>query len=318
MLELFNAVRNGNSAKVKLATAVLPTHRLQFDQSIQITGQLNWNIALSGIVFNREPYWLFYLMSTNGIFSVTRYYMGEHRLIRTSSNSIGYSWYVDMHWSLVHNSSFHTTDNIRSRIITGHRIRIVYDKYALEADNVVIATSGLITAQLLNNMDTSSQTQFTGGWWRWVIIKSDGTVQTHVQEVGSTTKISESIQTGITSSWFAETRHWTLAVSLSTGVLSGSLAQLKEAIRAGSTVRCVITYPSGEILAVTADNVEISSTGQVAAVVFRYINFEATPYWRILLISTHGTVTEFKWRVGEHVYLGTSVSQAKIDWFVDL
>ncbi|XP_033743577.1 uncharacterized protein LOC117329653 [Pecten maximus] len=332
---IISSVKRGKSIKIWLNINMLPSvtslQRLEVDDC-DVVGQNIFRVGvnLNPLKFMTPLYWWNALVSTLGSVLKSRWYIGEHIHKSNSVSSYDLAWYVDVCWSLAFVHSATGTEisgnigNLKAHILIGRRVRVLFDSYTMEADNIFISNNNIITAQFLSQMDTQQPMVFSDGHWKWVRISTDGSFLTDIYEMGSSTKISNSAMSS-GASWFVQRREWIqMLVTSSNGtVVQGTKTALVEAIRQGSSLRCVIHFETNDTLVFTADNIEISNDGNVAAQLFRYIQFSDdkfgtfVPYWRIMLMCTTGKLQESRWTVGEHVKRGENVYDVGTHWFVD-
>ncbi|OWF38053.1 hypothetical protein KP79_PYT12806 [Mizuhopecten yessoensis] len=335
---LLSAVKKGKSIKLWFNSGLPSTaslQRLEIDtqaNDCNVIGQAVFRIgvSMSSTTFALPLYWWHAMFSTLGTAKITRWYIGENLKKADSVSAYDLAWYVDVCWSFAFMHSDNgiqisgSVESLEAHILVGRRVRVLFDSYTMEADNVLISNTRLITAQFLSQMDTSTSMTFSAGYWKWVRISTDGSFFTDIYQMGSSTKVSSSV-TSITASWFVERRGWNriLVTSPNGTVMEGSKTDLVLEIRHGSRLRCAVVFDINDTLVFTADNIEIHSDGNVAAQMFRYLQFDdgtlgsSVPYWRIMLVCTTGKLQESRWTVGEHVKRGEVLHDVTTYWFVD-
>ncbi|OWF46081.1 hypothetical protein KP79_PYT03746 [Mizuhopecten yessoensis] len=308
--------------------------RLEVDHgSCGVVGQTPWKIGrlASTGKYSSPYYWFITLFDSMSTRVVTRWYVGKHSPKSGSSQSLHTYWNVESCWDLVFLHSANgehligSKKNLIELILQGRRVRLVFGPYSMEADNVVIDDDN-VTAQLLSQIDTPTARTFTTGdaVWKWVRLSSDGTYAVDLYDIGSS-NMNARITSTIQAAWVVESRVWRRVLSTDSigDEIIGSKLDLKQAVSAGSRLRCVVLLQLTSTVVVTADNIQINVDGNIAAQVFRLISFDANgtsnfiPFWRILIITTNGEMKETRWTVGEHVQRGDVVSRVRIKWFVD-
>ncbi|OWF34499.1 hypothetical protein KP79_PYT03434 [Mizuhopecten yessoensis] len=288
--------------------------RLEVDHgSCGVVGQTPWKIGrlASTGKYSSPYYWFITLFDSMSTRVVTRWYVGKHSPKSGSSQSPHTYWNVESCWDLVFMHSANGEHLIGSKktlielILQGRRVRLVFGPYSMEADNVVIDDDN-VTAQLLSQIDTPTARTFTTGdaVWKWVRLSSDGTYAVDLYDIGSS-RITSTIQ----AACVVESRVWRMVLSTDSigDEIIGTKLDLKQAVSAGSRLRCVVLLQLTSTVVVTADNIQINVNGTS--------NF--IPFWRILIITTNGEMKETRWTVGEHVHRGDVVSRVRIKWFVD-
>ncbi|XP_060085088.1 uncharacterized protein LOC132564452, partial [Ylistrum balloti] len=246
------------------------------------------------------------------------------------SDTSGNNWFVDYCWthSFTHDVNGGTTLGSKQELINmirlGRRVRIVFDGYAMEADNIVIQ-DGLVTVQLLSQVVSKTQTQQNVGnvIIKFVRISTKGDMLTDMYYLGTSLRV-ESKESNMATSWFIDTRTWSLVLGTDSSgtAIHGSKLDLTEAVRSGSRLRCIVKQSPTESLIITADNIQVNTDGNIAAQFFRLVKFDDNdnsfiPFWRILILTTNGEMKETRWTIGKHEHRGSHVDYVAIDWFVD-
>ncbi|OWF44947.1 hypothetical protein KP79_PYT18118 [Mizuhopecten yessoensis] len=341
--DLIYAVEEGMSVRVltnpgRIKQFIFSAHRVEvLRDKCGIASQTVWRVASkTGLYdfsqwFTTTFYWFVTLKSSSGTKEVSRPHIGSATSDRQSfSDTTDNYWFIDYCWDHVfsQNSSGVATLGSKQELLNmmfkGRRVRIVFDGYAMGADNIVIQND-IITAQLLGQVVSKTETlQLPGNVIsKLVRISTNGEIFTDLYQLGTSLKMGSNRST-IAASWFVDTRLWRLVLGTDLNGLAivGSKLDLRKAIHAGSRLRCVVKKSPTESLFITADNIEENTDGNMAAQFFRLVEFDDNdisflPFWRILILTTNGEMKETRWTVGEHENRGDIVSKVAIDWFVD-
>ncbi|XP_069129245.1 uncharacterized protein [Argopecten irradians] len=330
---LLTSLQRGKSIRTSLGIvkAFSSHERLERD-NCNVVGQTVFRLGLepSSLDIVIPGYWRSVLYSTTGPAEMTRWNIGEHVYQYDSPIYLDLKWFVDVCWglALIHSDSGKALsgsfESLKAHILNGRRIRIQFYQFIMEADNIVISDNGhIITAQFLSQMDTTEPMVFAAGHWKWIRLSTDGSIRTDIYEMGSSIFIRNSVAS-TAASWFVQRRQWVTAlVTSSTGsVINGSKTDLANAIRNGSSLRCVVHFDNNDILAFTADHIEVKD-GEVAAQLIRYIQFEDgsipgfMPSWKLTVVCTNGKFKQSRWVVGEHTTYGEKQFNVNTTWLVD-
>ncbi|XP_060078516.1 uncharacterized protein LOC132558014 [Ylistrum balloti] len=336
---LVSAVKRGKRIKLFVDSqlpCITSLQRLEINAQMGDCNIIAQNIFRIGVKMYSNAlsiplYWWNALFSTLGEVKISRWYIGSHVHKSDTGTAYDMAWYVDECWGFAFMYSNDgsvlsgSIEILKANILAGRRVRVLFDSYSIEADNILLSNNTqVVTGQFLNQLDTSSPMVFSAGQWKWVRLSTDGSVMTDIYELGSSAKISNSAMLS-SASWFVERRKWreVLVTSPNGTALVGSKSALVQAVRQGSTLRCVVVFSNDDTLVFTADNIEIHTDGNVAAQLFKYIEFGDVndgmfiPYWRIMLVCTTGKVQESRWTVGEHEKRGEVLHNSVTSWFVD-
>ncbi|XP_033753113.1 uncharacterized protein LOC117336610 [Pecten maximus] len=307
------------------------------DDSCGIASQTVWRVgSLLGLSdfsqwYTSPFYWFVVLKSSFGSKEVSRPSIGAGTILTQSfANTCDNNWFADYCWthSFSHGKNGDETLGSKQELLDminqGRRVRIVFDSYAMNADNIAI-NNGIVTAQLLSQVVSSTETQQNVGnvISKLVRISTNGDIFTDLYHRGTSLKAGYDKST-TAAQWFVDTRQWRLVLGTGTSgsAIEGSKLDLAKAVRAGSRLRCIVKLSATERLIVTADNIEVSTDGNVAAQVFRLMEFDDNdtnfiPFWRILILTTNGEMKETRWTIGEHQHRGDNVANHPMDWYVD-
>ncbi|XP_069129244.1 uncharacterized protein [Argopecten irradians] len=330
LINLRTSLQRGKSIKTSISSRTVSSYERLERDNCNVVGQTVFRLGLVPVSLDIAipAHWLPTLYSTTGSFKVMRWNIGEHVHKFDTSIPSYHKWFVDVCWGLaLKNSDSGATlsgsfGSLKAHILNGRRIRVQFDQFTMEADNIVISGSKT-TAQLLSQLDTTEPMVFAAGHWKWVRLSTDGSILTDIYEMGSAAYIRNSIAS-TAASWFVQRRQWATAlVTSSTGtVINGSKTDLANAIRNGSSLRCVVHFDNNDILAFTADHIEVKD-GDVAAQLIRYIQFEDQsipgfmPCWKLTVVCTNGKYKQSRWVVGEHTTYGEKQFNVKTTWLVD-
>lgn len=301
-----------------------------------IAGQYLWIVSEkyngSHIDFKSDAYWWFKMLSTDGTRDTSRWSIGSHQDRGHTNDKVALKWMADTCWTLAYqhdkngNNIKGSLDYLKSAILNGHRVKLIRNRYSIEADNVQIK-NGNVSAQLLGHVSKASIQKFQdNAYWYWQHVSTTGDVNTVRYNVGSTTNRGNDDSTSEVS-WYIDSRPWNhvLSTSSSGATTFGSKTKLINAIKAGSMLRFVIQL-EGQNLVLQADNVALNNAGtEIGAQTIRTVSytndnvrkFQSNPYWSFSIVTTEGDVKLSKWTVGDHVMRGTNTQKAAIDWFIN-
>ncbi|XP_069105841.1 uncharacterized protein [Argopecten irradians] len=339
MTDLYNAAEKG--ADIRMVgnphgslNSLLSADRVEFvSTGCGIASQTFWKVtSSSGPEWaTRTFYWYMTLTSSFGSREVSRPHIGAGTANwQTFSSTAEIDWFVDYCWilSFSHENNGDATVGSKQELIDmirhGRKVRIMFDGYVMDADNVVIDNDN-ITVQLLSQAVSETETKQKVGpvISKLVRISTSGRMYTDLYQRGTSQKMGGNKYT-TSASWFVDTRKWRLVLTTdsSGSAIEGLKSDLLDAVRAGSRLRCIVKLSPTEILSVTVDNIQVNTDGNIAAQFFRLMQFDDNdpsfiPFWRILILTTNGEMKETRWTLGEHEHRGDSVSYVDIEWFVD-
>ncbi|XP_069107189.1 uncharacterized protein [Argopecten irradians] len=342
MTDLFNAVEKG--ADIRMVQSphgssifIFSADRVEFVMSgCGIASQTFWRVtsqvgSSDSWAWGHPFYWVMMLFSSFGSKEVSRPHLGADTASKqTFSSSADIDWFADYCWilSFSHGNNGDAFVGSKQELIDmikqGRKVRIMFDGYVMDADNIIINNDS-ITAQLLSQAVSESETKQKVGpvISKLVRISTSGEIYTDLYQRGTSQKMGDTKST-TASSWFVDTRkRRLLLITDSIGSpIEGSKSDLLDAVRAGSRLRCIVKLSPTEILSVTVDNIQVNTDGNIAAQFFRLMEFDDNdpsfiPFWRILILTTNGKMKETRWTHGEHEHRGDSVSYVDIEWFVD-
>ncbi|XP_069105827.1 uncharacterized protein [Argopecten irradians] len=343
MTDLFNAAEKGADIRMvenphESSNFIFSADRVEFiSTGCGIASQSFWRVtSKSGrsdfSEWDTQPfYWYMTLSSSFGSREVSRPHIGADTAhSQRFSVSAEINWFVDYCWilSFSHGNNGDAFVGSKQELIDmirhGRKVRIMFDGYVMDADNIIINNDS-ITAQLLSQAVSESETIQKEGAVisKLVRISTSGEIYTDLYQRGTSQNIGQG-QSNTAASWFVDTRNWGLVLTTdsSGSAIEGTKSYLLDAVRAGSRLRCIVKLSPTEILSVTVDNIQVNTDGNIAAQFFRLMEFDDNdpsfiPFWRILILTTNGEMKETRWTLGEHEHRGDSVSYVDIEWFVD-
>ncbi|XP_069105654.1 uncharacterized protein [Argopecten irradians] len=341
--DLYKAAADGAGIKMLenrsgISNYLYPAERVEFINSIcGIASQIYWRVgSVIGLTdfsewYTNPFYWFVALKSSSGSKEVSRPFIGSGLSgIQTFSSTCDNDWFADYCWilSFSHGNNGEAIVGSKQDLINmikqGRKVRIMFDGYVMDADNIII-NNGNIIAQLLSQSISQTETNQRVGAVisKLVRISTSGEMYTDLYQRGTSQKMGDTKST-TASSWFVDTRkRRLLLITDSIGsAIEGSKSDLLDAVRAGSRLQCIVKLSPTEILSVTVDNIQVNTDGNIAAQFFRLMEFDDNdprfiPFWRILILTTNGEMKETRWTHGEHEHRGDSVSYVDIEWFVD-
>ncbi|KAK3787456.1 hypothetical protein RRG08_025722 [Elysia crispata] len=111
-----------------------------------------------GITFRSQPYSWLSSWDTSGRRDSSRWTLGNVRAVGHTNDYVALQWYADPCWTVVFK---HDKDGIRQSgsldmlkayVRMGHRVRVHFDGFTLEANSVVISPDGSVMAQTSSEM----------------------------------------------------------------------------------------------------------------------------------------------------------------------
>ncbi|CAC5361159.1 unnamed protein product [Mytilus coruscus] len=298
-----------------------------------VDAKRSYSVEFTNLHYNKKTSFV-----SDGSRDISRWSIGEHKDRGHTTDKLPMIWLADTCWSLAYEHNEHgqsidgSVDYLRSAILSGKRVRLLYHSgYLIEADELIIR-NGHVTAQVLGHVSNSGKTFHSDAYWYWENVATTGDVETIRYDIGShTSRGKTNYRQRI--KWFIDTRPWkhVFSNSASGQTIHGSKITLIRDIKAGKMVRFTVKYASypqsHHVSVLNADNININNDEKdVGAQHIRSINyskdgpfnvsFTSNPYWNFLIASTAGKIDESKWTVGIHETQGHETSKAEIDWFV--
>ncbi len=286
------------------------------------------------LLFQNNAYWWFTMVSTKGTRDMSRWSVVDHVDRGHTNDRVGMEWFEDDCWKRVYSHDANgksvsgSLNSLVAAIQSGSRVRFQFPDskyYTAEADNLSIR-NGHVTAQALKHVSKATLEKFQdNAYWYWLMVSTTGTVRATRYNVGRHTHRGDSTSK-YRVDWFVDRRPWKLAVNVNKdgSVISGSKADLIEAVRKGASVRCV----NGDgLYAYPADNLAIQNKDVAAQTIFS-VSMQYAPgqyemmiqpnaYWWFTIVDTTGRRDMSRWTVGDHVSRGRSNDKVGVKWFVN-
>ncbi|XP_005107615.1 uncharacterized protein LOC101849878 [Aplysia californica] len=195
------------------------------------------------ITFRSKPYHWLSSWDTSGRRDSSRFTTGDLQGLKHTNDFVALQWYADLCWTIVYvhdengNRLEGSLDMLKMYIRMGHRVRVHFDGYTLEANSVLISDDDVIVAQ------TSAEMARRGGTGNDRTFFNTKTRQVYrlVHTTGLIRSLLYFIQTGKLSAketerwgvaWSVDTRPWNPLVSFnsSNDVTFGDRANLAYAM----------------------------------------------------------------------------------------
>ncbi|XP_041376645.1 uncharacterized protein LOC121389095 [Gigantopelta aegis] len=272
-------------AKIRGGSAIvsLPTVFVSED-SKQVAGggfdRLAKTITSTYASFSLKPFWFLYRYTSSGSKHVLRWHVGEGSYKSNKTNHVSNTWCTDDCWIKiftvdqlgkgVHGS---TTQLARS-LLSGHRLRVYVVGVAANTKTIYIHNE-TITACLQDMMEPIGVDNLDqSGTAERVMTSSSGQIQIRAYTF-ETDMIKNDAQVQKNIDWFVDTREWiqVLSVAGDGQTMSGSVADLREKVLMGASVRIVVEFTDGVCQIVDADHLEVSA-GHVAAEIIYHANIQ--------------------------------------------
>ncbi|KAK7469638.1 hypothetical protein BaRGS_00036367 [Batillaria attramentaria] len=306
-------------------------------QSLMHIGQRFADVALD---FKLPPYYWFSSWTTDGRRDNSRWFVGTTQARGHNNDYVALDWYPDKCWRMVYENDQYgdalsgSLDELILMISLGHRVRVYYDGFNLEA-NLIRVADGVVIAQSQEEISRRGGNNYdkyffnTESMWKWTTVHTTGTVRV-VQVSVRQGKVMQKQSTSTTVRWMVDTRPWKRVLSTNSlgGVTHGGMGKLYQAVAAGASIRFNLQQDvSAGFLFTNADNVRIDAvTDIVYAQCLRHISDKKTangeyevqnvPFHWFLMISSEGVMTMSAWKIQQRVQLYDSVApEANITWF---
>ncbi|WAR14389.1 hypothetical protein MAR_004494 [Mya arenaria] len=299
-----------------------------------ICGQALFHISkASWKTFQGNAYWWFLNVCTTGRFQMMRYYVGNH--VSAGANFLTWQikWFVrDSGPSVYKHTSGGTTLNghlndVITDVRHGADVRGVLESlgYTAKMDNVQISDTGnLVVGQAVWHVSQSlapPNIEFQGNdYWWFSNFASDGGHYMSRWRIGEHTSVgatNENRQITYTDTC------WQLAYQHDSAgnELQGSLDILRSAAERGHRVKIMIgdTSVEPEQVSVRGGHVNAMIISKVLKANSNIKEFESTGVWDWSMVTTTGTQTTLKLRVGEATETADSraTTATAVKWFID-
>ncbi|RUS86571.1 hypothetical protein EGW08_005652 [Elysia chlorotica] len=112
----------------------------------------------NGITFRSQPYHWLSSWDTSGRRDSSRWTLGDVKRLRHTNDYVALQWYADACWTSVFrhdrdgNRLSGSLEMLRAYVRMGHRVRVHFDGFTLEANSVVISPDGSVMAQTSSEM----------------------------------------------------------------------------------------------------------------------------------------------------------------------
>ena len=296
-----------------------------FAQLLQHVSKASWDR------FQKNAYWWWVIVSTNGVMQMTRYNVGSNTHRGTNSVKGSIKWYVQTTKFIPKPTYSHLANGkkvqgsfneLENSVQNGQDIRCVSDKrYSFPLQNVAINSQGseFVSGQTLDSISSSIQFRSNPYWW-FTVVTTRGLLDMSRWTVGIHQSRGHTQGTAAIE-WFADGCWKEVFLHDARGKrLSGSRQALTSALLSGHRVRFQI--PGWNYYTAEADNLSVRN-GHVTAQAIKHVSkagltgFHNDAYWYWLMVSTTGTVRATRYNVGEHKHRGDSTYKLKVKWFVD-
>jgi len=304
-----------------------------FAQLLQHVSKASWD------TFQDNAYWVWMIVSTNGLRQRTRYNVGAHVHRGTDTDRISMKWYVKL-TDILAQPSYSNLDNgervegescdIETSVRRGYEIRCVSNKERVSPlHNVAIEKIGdqgvkFIVGQNGVEVGMSKSDDHyifpSSAYWLFMISTTKGYRDLTRWSVGAHTKKNHNQDTA-SFEWFADGCWEEVYYHNENGnAISGSLNALTSAVLSGHRVRVqfvTLHYKTVEPTLLLVRN------GHVTAQILKQVStssltrFEDSISWLWQIASTTGTVRTTKYKIGQHKHVGDTTDTLKLKWFVD-
>uniref|UniRef100_A0A3G9CNH9 Shell matrix protein n=1 Tax=Laqueus rubellus TaxID=93892 RepID=A0A3G9CNH9_LAQRU len=339
---LIDFVSNGNDIRGTTGSYSFPYDNVQ----INYQKKLLWGQSLDHVSqrtkysvneFQRNAYWWYTSLTSQGVRYMTRYSVGTHVSRGHSNDRTDMKWFVDPCWQHLYTNDangatiYGTLKILVDSIKKGHRVRFVMDnRYAAEADNIHVK-NGVVTIQALKHVSQAAAGDFQDdAYWYWLMLSTTGTVRAYRYKIGEAVHLHDSASKEIIK-WYVDSvackSSWSKLYShdASGRRLSGNKKDLKSAVQQGYPVR-VISDPGTNFYSFSAQNIAVNGD-DLAAQTLNHISqsiklngevtIQSNPYWWFTIVTTNGRREMSRWTVGKHQDRGKNVDSVAMEWFVN-
>nr|KAG5688526.1 hypothetical protein BaRGS_031310 [Batillaria attramentaria] len=209
-------------------------------QSLMHIGQRFADVALD---FKLPPYYWFSSWTTDGRRDNSRWFVGTTQARGHNNDYVALDWYPDKCWRMVYENDQYgdalsgSLDELILMISLGHRVRVYYDGFNLEA-NLIRVADGVVIAQSQEEISRRGGNNYdkyffnTESMWKWTTVHTTGTVRV-VQVSVRQGKVMQKQSTSTTVRWMVDTRPWKRVLSTNSlgGVTHGGMGKLYQAVR---------------------------------------------------------------------------------------
>jgi hypothetical protein len=352
--ELLRAAQEGKEVRALMTDRGygFPLQVLMWGADGRVAGQSNMHLSQkysgNNIVFNTQsPYRWFSSWSTNGRRDSSRWAVGGGMNRGRGSDYVSLNWFVDPCWQHVYtndeygNAADGSLEFLVSAIQAGHRVRVVMENFAMEA-NFVRVKGGHVTAYLIDMLSAKGGKSFdefdfrTDTHYEFKLVHTTGTVRTYGYLVRNTSIPIVPMESKLVVQWYADTRKWhKILETKSNGQATwGMKSNIKSAIQKAASIRVGLTFDvRGGEMYLNADNARVlTSTGatdddslaQTVRVLgdspYNAVEHELSPvpFWVYLCMPTSSSVNLSGWKLGEHRRYFQSNKAALTKWFAEL
>jgi len=196
-----------------------------------------------GIVFRTDPYYWLSSWETTGKRDSARFSVGDLKPLRHTNDFVALQWFADVCWETVyvHDEYGHrqkgNIDLLKMYIRMGHRVRVHFNGYTVEASSLLISPDGIIVAQTSGEMarrnNNGNDATFFNTKTRRVyrLVHSNGLVQSlwfFIQNGG----LSEQDEMNHMVAWSVDTRPWNpvMTVNSTMDMTFGRISDLVEVV----------------------------------------------------------------------------------------
>ena len=290
--------------------------------------------------FKDDAYWIWMMVSTNGVMQTARYSVGSNVHRGSNSGKTSIKWYVQTSGFIPKPTYSHlangskvqgSLNDLESSVQNGQEIRCVINKrsgnkYTFHLQNVAINSndSKFVSGQFLDHISSSPRKQpiqfRRNPFWKFIVVTTSGLRDISRWTVGAHQSRGHTQDT-VAMEWFTD-GCWKEVFSHNAGgtQLSGTRQALTAALMSGHRVRFQI--PPWNYYTAEADNLSVQN-GHLTAQALKHVSkkgltgFQNDAYWFWLMVSTTGTVRATRYNVGEHKHRGDSTHKLEVKWFVD-
>ncbi|XP_052820043.1 uncharacterized protein LOC128245863 [Mya arenaria] len=333
--ELISAAMTGSDVRIQLRDYYFTSVQNLQTVGDNICGQALFHISkASWKTFQENAYWWSLNVCTTGRVQMMRYYVGNHVSPSTNFETWQIQWFVRENGpsEYKHTSGGTALNGYLSDLITNVRrgadVRGVMESlgYTAKMDNVQISDTGnLVVGQAVWHVSQSlapPNIEFQGNdYWWFSNFATDGGHYMSRWRIGEHTSVGATNENRQIT-WYTDTC-WQLAYQHDSAgnEFLGSLDKLRSAAERGHRVKLMIgdTSVEPEQVIVRGGHVNAMIISKVLKANSNIKEFDSTGVWDWSMVTTTGTQTTLKLRVGEATETADSrvITATAVTWFID-
>ncbi|CAL1537785.1 unnamed protein product [Lymnaea stagnalis] len=175
--------------------------------------------STGAITFREQPYHWFSSWETTGRRDSARWTLGSMQPLKHTNDFVAVQWYADSCWTIVYEHDMSgkplkgSLDMLKSYVQMGHRVRVNFDGYTIEANSVFVSPDDVIVAQTSTEMarrgGTNADKTFFNTKTRQVyrLVHTTGVVKSFLYFIENGELSAKSTE-NLNVIWSVDTRPW--------------------------------------------------------------------------------------------------------------